>query len=97
MYMHLFHTADEFVQALLALAAAYNLSNTRSQDIHGCYRFAIFILAHVECLDTFGVVGYNHRLFEMLFYKVTFMLALHVYAPFYLVLKLLLFVCGRLQ
>src|SRR5690606_37844320 len=48
------HAPVEHVQALLALAAADDLADARSQHVHGGDGLAVVVQAHVEGLDLLG-------------------------------------------
>ena len=51
---HLQHTFVQNVQTLFTLGTTNDLTDTRSQNVHCCNGFTVFVKAHVERLMSFG-------------------------------------------
>jgi len=72
----------EDVEPLFALRAADDFADFGDEDVHGGNRFAVIVAPHVERLDAGGVIGYDDRLFAVLFGEVALVLGLEIGAPF---------------
>ena len=99
-HVHRVHAFFEFLEPLLALAAADDLADAGEEHVHrgdgrpflAVAEIARRVHAHVERLDLRGVTRDDHWLLEMLLDEVTLVLALQVHTPFHGELELLLLV-----
>src|SRR4030067_98843 len=71
----------EFFIIRFTLASADDLAQPRHQDIHRPNGFIVLVHLHVEGLDLFRVVGYDHRPGVYFFRQKFFMLTLQIDSP----------------
>ena len=79
----------QHVVALLSLASADDLADSRYQHVHRRYSLAVVVEPHVEGLAVLRVVDDEHRLLEDLFSEVTLVLCLKLESPLYRILEFL--------
>ena len=86
---HLVDPVEQHFVALLSLASADDLADSRHQHVHRGDRFAVIVEPHVEGLAVLRIVDDEHRLLEDLFCQVTLVLCLQLEAPLYRIFELL--------
>ena len=91
--MEFLDARGEYVQPLLALAAAAQFAHARHQQVGGGHGLAVVVHAHVEGLDLLGIVGDEHRAAKVLLGQVALVFGLQIAAPEHGVLELLAALC----
>src|SRR5580658_7605902 len=82
------YALQQHVVALLALAAADDLADSRGKDIHCSHSAPVIMIirAHVERLDLTRIVGDDDRFFEHMLGKITLVFRLKIGSPSYRIL-----------
>ena len=88
-YSRLGHPALQYVPPFFTLAASDELADARHQDVHRPDGLSVVVHAHVEGLDSLGIVRDDHRLLYFLLGQVAFVLRLEISAPGDRVFKIL--------
>src|SRR6516162_2141736 len=84
------HACIQYLEALLALAAADDLTDPGCKHIHSSSCSAVVIRAHVKRLDALRVVHHDHWLLRMLLREIALVFRLQIHAPAYWELELFL-------
>ena len=85
--VELSHSLKQFFHSLLTLRAADKLTYTGNEHIRCSNGLAVVVLAHIECLDILGIIGYEYGLFKYLLRKISLVLCLKIHTPIYGVFK----------